>query len=322
MDTIPPSQPASGLAVGAFGKLPKAGDFVRVGLSSETTRGFEEWLHQGVQLAHDKRGSTWKNGFLRGCVYAFSMSVQLADDRTGQLSGVLRPSSDSVGRAFPLAVYAATPSNLTNAVIPDALGSFLDDVATLVAQSEALTGVELEQKLPLVHGIDDTEQIHKNFQLWSRTTRLSDVWRLIYETDDLTRPAYALYTLLEIERPLRGRPLRKSPAGVRLPLGRLGVTAAAFWLDVIRAVFKLKSTSLTFFWFFDGQRGDILVQLGRTPASVLLELWWPDARNESLSDLILLQPWEGAGERLPPTVRETLARPQATVAELLNTLAL
>jgi type VI secretion system protein ImpM len=321
VDSSPPSQPASSLAVGAFGKLPKVGDFVRVGLASEVTRGFEEWLHQGVQCAHDKRGATWKQAFGKGSVYAFNMSVQLGDERTGQLSGLLKPSADSVGRAFPLAVYTSPPSGLPHVSLPDALGTFLDDVADIVSQSDALSAGDLERRLPLVHGIEDAGQIARNFESWSRTTRLSDVWRSIYDSDDLARPIYALYTLLEIERPLRGRPLRKSPAGVRFPLGRLGVTAAAFWLDVVRSVFKLKSPSLSFFWFFDGQRGDILIQLGRTPAASFAELWWPDSRNEAMSDLILLPPWDGAFDRLPPLVRETLRRPHSTVSELLAAIA-
>lgn len=325
--------------VGAFGKIPKAGDFVRLGAQSEVTRGFEEWLHQGVQVAHDKRGSSWKATFLGGGTYAFVARVPLNGNANelGRMAGVVRPSHDSVGRAFPFVVYTLLPEAVAPYLLPQALGSFLDDAASAAFASENASAAEIEQRLRSIAPVADAHQILPAYDHWAHTTRLSSLWHDIYGTADSTHGAYCLYLLTEMAKPFRGQAHLTTPLALRVPLGRAGVLAAGFWIDVVRSALQWNlggsaggsTTSLsnatgvrtpTFFWYFDGYRGDVIIQLGRTPPSSLVELWWPDPRNEAMTDLLQAKPWGDSLARLPTHVRIVLERSHSTVAELVAAL--
>jgi type VI secretion system protein ImpM len=320
VEVTPPSSRSAPLAVGAFGKLPKVADFVRVGLQNEVSRGFEEWLHQGVQYAHDKRGNAWKSTFQSGKSYASVFRVPLASGGVGLLGALVSPSHDSVGRAFPLATYVMLPADAAPSLVPQALGTFLDQAATTVGRASELTAADLTTALQSIGTFEDLAEIAPIYEAWTQRTRLTDLWRTIFETDDPSFPAYGLYLLSELVRPLRAQALSTTPLAFRVPLGRSGMTAASFWLDVVRCALKWSSTTPTFFWTFDGYSGDLLIQLGRTPVSSFMELWWPDPRNDAMTTLIGARPWGDSLSRLPPSVARCFGRPHATVAELLRAL--
>lgn len=319
MDLAPASSPRPSSGIGAFGKLPKAGDFVRVGMQSGATRALEEWMHQGVQYAHDKRGSAWKTGFVNGSVYGFVFHVDNTEQSEG-IAGLIAPSVDSVGRAFPLALFTQIGADTPSVLRPLALGTFLDLLVPIVTDARELAAADLAQRLPTSSVLEDLNGLRQSYELWTRATRLSEVWRAIYATPDTTGPAYALYTLLEIARPSRGATPSSQVIGVRLPLGTLGVSAASFWLDVLRCAFRWTTPNPTFFWYFDGRSGDLLVQPGRTRPSTLLELWSPDARNDAMSDLLRISPWDGARSLLPARVQDVLQQRDASVGDLLSAL--
>ncbi len=303
-----------------FGKLPKVGDFVRVGMSNEATRGFEEWLHKGVQYAHEKRGSSWKTTFLGGQSYASVFRVSLASGQTGLLAALISPSQDSVGRAFPLTTYVSLPDDMPLPLVPQVLGTFLDDAMALASRAPELAATDAGQSLHSLGVLEDVARVAPIYDNWVRSTRLSEMWRAIYGSEDSTSPAYAFYLLYELARTLRGRDASSSPLAFRVPLGRAGVTAASFWLDAVRASLQWRANTPTFFWTFNGYDGDLLVQLGRTPPSSFLELWWADPRNEAMTTVIGARPWGDSMSRIPPAVRRCLERPHAMVTELFDAL--
>lgn len=289
MDASPPSSPISAVVgVGAFGKIPKAGDFVRAGFSNEVTRAFEEWLHKSVLYAHEKHGSAWKQPFVAGSMYAFAFRVPVAADRSGLIAGVLQPSQDSVGRAFPLAIYAMVDDATAKeqpAALPLQLGEFLDQAAALAMDVSTLDASMLDARvrsMPAPALLDDDGRAYRS---WIHTTPIDQLLQTVFGHGWSDRSLRTLSAIADTALPLRGRDASTTQLALRLPVGSLGVTTTCVWLDIIRAMARSENRVLTSFWFFDGHRGDLLVHLGRVHVSSMIELWMPDRRNDHVYDL-------------------------------------
>lgn len=94
--------------IGFFGKLPTHGDFVGWGLPIELQRLIQDWLQQGLQLARDTLGETWPSAFKMTPPWRFIIEEGLW--MSPALAGVLLPSVDRVGRAFPLIIVSQVHS--------------------------------------------------------------------------------------------------------------------------------------------------------------------------------------------------------------------
>lgn len=300
------------------------GDFVRAGVATEVSRAFEEWLHQGVQYAHDKRGNAWKVPFLSGNVYAFVFRLPVGGDRTSLLAGVLKPSQDSVGRAFPLAIYRALPEDIPGPILPLVLGEFLDSAAQLALDAPAIANhAELDTRTrALTANLGDVADAVRQLEWWRNNTGLAQAWSITFGSSNVDEPVNVLGALLEIVAPFWGKENSNTPLSIRLPLGVGGIASACFWLDLIRSSIRWRTTVPTFFWYFDGHSGDTLVQLGRTPPGSLIELWSPDARSEIVCDYTRRsqRPSDEALRRIAPHTLPLLNR-HAYVAELLHALS-
>jgi type VI secretion system protein ImpM len=86
-----------------YGKVPARGDFVSQGLSPGQIRGWDGWLQQGLRTASQR----WPQAEIGRRLQAFPAWRYLAwpAGAAGAVwAGVLVPSHDRVGRAFPLTV--------------------------------------------------------------------------------------------------------------------------------------------------------------------------------------------------------------------------
>lgn len=325
MDQSPPSSPissplSSGGEVGVFGKIPKVGDFVRAGRADESSRVLEEWLHSGVEVAHARR-TPWKPAFLAGKIYGCVFRVPLSGDRSGLLAGVIKPSQDSVGRAFPLVIHRSLPPECPPHLLPLVLGDFLDNAAQLAFDTTLLSSqAELAARTMQVGApLGDINEAARQYDWWTRNTALPDLWSSIYGSASVAEPSTLLGCLSEIVAPFAGRGPSTTPLSLRVPLGHGGVAAACFWLDLVRCSMRWRAHVPTFFWFFDGRSGDLLVQLGRTPPASLLELWSPDPKSDVVCDYshASWQPSDDTLRRVAPHLVPLLHR-HAYVAELLH----
>ncbi|MFO0672252.1 MAG: type VI secretion system-associated protein TagF [Polyangiaceae bacterium] len=303
--------------VGAFGKLALAGDFVRFGWSSEATRGFEEWLHQGIQVAHEKRGNAWKAEFGRGAVYGF---VYRGADPASLLAGVMRPSFDSVGRSFPLAFFAPLQSaaQAMPAVVPFAVSDFLDAAASALLLPDP-TVATFATTLETIGPPADPRTVVAEYERWGGSTTLTRLWGAIFGSDDIMMPATLIESIAQTVLPVKGVEGATSPLSLRLPLGGAGIVGVSFWLDVVCRLAGWKTTAPTFFWFSSGFAGDVLIQLGRTPASSLVELWSPDPKNEHVYDLRTVRAVLPA-QQINPRILDGLRR-ASSIQDLLATLS-
>lgn len=119
------------MGCGAFGKIPAAGDFVRLGLSPGFVDPWDRWMQEGIAAAREALGARWQMCFFSAPIWRFSLAPGLAG-RQGML-GILMASVDRVGRQFPLtlAMEAEAPHHALH-LNADALFERLEDIALSV----------------------------------------------------------------------------------------------------------------------------------------------------------------------------------------------
>ena len=98
-----------------YGKLPARGDFVGRRLPRETVNLWDGWLQEAIAASRDAIGGTWLELYLVSPLWRFVLPAGLCGGRG--LAGVMMPSVDKVGRAFPLMLAA----ELDAAISPDVL---------------------------------------------------------------------------------------------------------------------------------------------------------------------------------------------------------
>ncbi|MGL5003943.1 MAG: type VI secretion system-associated protein TagF [Casimicrobium sp.] len=95
---------------GWYGKLPSAGDFVARGLQHDVQARVEEWIGNGlIQLRY--RLPDWQYLFAQSPMWSFVLPRGVLADEP--LLGCLAPSTDRVGRQFPVVALRGMSSSAT-----------------------------------------------------------------------------------------------------------------------------------------------------------------------------------------------------------------
>jgi type VI secretion system protein ImpM len=93
---------------GWYGKLPALGDFAGRRLPPAFIRTWDAWLQDVLQATRAMLGTPWLDYYLTTPIWRFVLLPGLVGP-TGW-AGVLMPSVDRVGRAFPLTIAVALPT--------------------------------------------------------------------------------------------------------------------------------------------------------------------------------------------------------------------
>lgn len=326
-----PAAPTALGTPGVFGKVPKMGDFVRVG---KPVSGFETWLEAGMAWGAKKHGEAWQERFDAGAPHAFVFRSRPAEPRSSEprtlVAGVMRPSRDRVGRRFPLTVYASLDEPWCSRV-PHLLPLLLRDV--LVSAMHVLSSADSAEDAsffedaikpalqPAVRSLDaaatSAEHAYTN---WSRTTLLRFAWSALFDEPESDAPLVALKEIRESLAPFAQQENLSTPLGLRLPLGAGGADLVAFWVDVVRRTARWRTTVPTFFW---GNGGPFLLQLGVTSPGALSELWCPDPDSDVIFDVGVRRSFEHRAAllaSLPGQLAFKLERADTSVSELLDGL--
>jgi type VI secretion system protein ImpM len=101
VSAVSPS-PAAEPQAGAYGKVPTHGDFVTRGLGRPFVEPWDRWLQGWLADGRNRLGPRFEEAFLRAPVWRYLLGPRLCGPNAW--AGVLAPSSDRVGRAFPLTV--------------------------------------------------------------------------------------------------------------------------------------------------------------------------------------------------------------------------
>lgn len=302
--------------IGLLGKTPRQAEFIRLNAATPLALQLYGWMEEGVERARRAR------------VDLPSEPVSFVFTAPGQkqaLVGLMAPSMDSVGRAFPLAVFTEVVSAATAprfALTPEAFQPFLR-AASLLARTAAELDVpqllERAAALPLPGPGD-----------FSVAQRLRDAALAEHRTQDLLGPVvegtpdggryYALHTFLTACVGERGR--EQSPAGVALdcPLSsRVGPVA---WLELSARLLRWPSQPPAFFWS-EGERPRLLLSLGAPSPALFMALAQPGRPGAQVWPLRTERPAaiDNARKGLKAAARQVIDAPSTTLEQLLRALA-
>lgn len=100
---------------GVFGKLPARGDFLARGLPAEFGEAWHGWLVRGLGAARAVLGARLAEVWRMAPAWRFLLAAGLAGPRVA--AGVMVPSIDRVGRAFPLTLVRLADGPLEPAAL-------------------------------------------------------------------------------------------------------------------------------------------------------------------------------------------------------------
>lgn len=89
-------------AAGFFGKVVAHADFVSRRVPPAFLQRWDGWLQAAMHAARERAGAGWPSAYLAGPTWRFVLAQESCDAHAW--AGVLMPSSDSVGRQFPLTI--------------------------------------------------------------------------------------------------------------------------------------------------------------------------------------------------------------------------
>jgi type VI secretion system protein ImpM len=98
-----------------YGKLPARGDFLGRRLARETIGFWDDWLQQAIGRSRELIGASWLDLYLVSPLWRFMLPAGLCGGTS--LAGVMMPSIDKVGRAFPLMLAAELPADVDPAAL-------------------------------------------------------------------------------------------------------------------------------------------------------------------------------------------------------------
>ncbi|AWK85934.1 type VI secretion system-associated protein TagF [Azospirillum thermophilum] len=130
----------SPFVVGFHGKLPARGDFVGHGLPRGVLEPWDRWLSTALAEAGRRLGRSWEGLFAAAPAWRFALAPGLCGSLP--LAGILMPSSDRVGRLYPLTIAAALPRPMALAEAPVACAGWFARAEAVAA--DACRGADVE----------------------------------------------------------------------------------------------------------------------------------------------------------------------------------
>lgn len=298
--------------VGLLGKAPCHGDFLRLNAADALGQAFHRWLEDG--MTHVRQGG----GSLPAPVY-----FHFAPRGAGRaLWGALAPSTDAVGRAFPLAVFAHAPASEAAAWpgLPLVARPFLEAAAAVLREAGGLRTDALGARVQALQlpAAAELAQAGAAVQRLLAGAAPEALLGAVADPQSGEGPFYAVRTALAAVEAARAQPGQAPVLDCPVPL-ELGPTA---WLELLRRRGVGRDGAPSFFWC-EQPAPRLLVALGEPPPSVLGFLTRPEHASPRLWPLRTRQAAALAASRaaLAPAHRTALERPPATLAALLDTLA-
>jgi len=316
------SKTPAGPFVGAFGKLPCTGDFLRVRAGVEPAQGFQQWLGKAIDWAAPRNLEGWPDR-LDETPYAFVFSAG-----TGVLVGVLRGSRDSAGRRFPMAVFGALDTAEIDgraAIIPFAASGFIEAARGLVESVGSVDSpATLERLVDALPSPRVAPGASGHFTLWASSHLAREVWDGAYGADQGAGARVAIHTVFEALAPFRGKDGNDMPLCARLPLGAEPTLEACAWLEIVRAAGGWKRHVPIAFWPLGrpaGRASALVVGLGQAHPLALAEAVLGGVDADQVCDLTRANPPPEAIRGFRPLsdrLAATFADPAASLGALLD----
>jgi len=243
--------------VACFGKMPKAADFVRKGISLPAMRAFEDWFHDAY--------TALRGAGERGLRYRCVTIQPSAKPDEGLIAAVATPSRDRIGREFPMVIAALLSKKyLTDGFAPLALSlsRFCNEAG---AAFEANRDGDPEAFYEAVRALAEpgVAEVADARHRWSELRANLGARQMEAECfGDPDDRFYAYHTLLLA--------LRDRPSGRVLMCPTAGNPAyRAFWIEAIERA-NPTASPLPLLWLEGaGAPPGLLVALGKAPPAML-----------------------------------------------------
>jgi type VI secretion system protein ImpM len=122
---------------GAYGKMPSLGDFFRLGAPRSFCTPWDVWLQSLLTQTRADLGARWEDCYMSAPIWRFALAPGLAGPEAAM--GVLMPSVDRVGRAFPLTLVRVGAGGAPDyATLEEIALSALDDTMSKDKLAQAL----------------------------------------------------------------------------------------------------------------------------------------------------------------------------------------
>lgn len=302
--------PATG--AGAFGKAPVRADFVRVNAGGFSAAGFERWMEDGIEALH-------------------VAGVPVPDEPIDfflvgpggapACLGVFAGSRDKVGRTFPLALFTYVDASLAEerSYLAECDASFLQAVRAALASlssdespADPAASVEALARLDPALVRAGAAAAAKELGEGSCHARLEAMFPPFEQPTTPGGLAGALATVLTACDSVRDR--MPDRAALTLELPAFDARGVSFWLELLRVALRWPAGAPSWLWSRANAR--LLVALGPPTKDLLIELGRPDKPGARHWVIEAGAAAEAAEIKLPAGLRDVLARPAATVAEV------
>jgi type VI secretion system protein ImpM len=303
-------------SVGVYGKLPSQGDFVRINTADPTALALAQWLEEGHEAVRRSGTSLPPEPLYFAFRTAANRSVLL---------GTLAPSTDSVGRVFPIAVFAAVDAGPLAGRFPTApvaYAHFLAQAAALVSRPDAYTSAQLAEAvraLPLPTGADFATA-DQTCRRTLDSTIGAEVTARLFGDGAVGRQYYGLRTFVDACTAVRGKEPPKASVTLECPIAS-DVDLFA-WLEMARRVLRWTDVPPPFFWS-EGEAPKLLLTLGPPPSAVLLYVSKPDHGSAKVWPVLTerADAIATARQALTDAHRRAIDDPNTSLETLLATLA-
>jgi type VI secretion system protein ImpM len=314
--------------IGAFGKIAGAGDFVRIApRGNATLDAFEHWLINATRWA-DSSGATSAEERYAAPTVGFLFSPKPATG--GLLVGALRWSRDSVGRDFPLAIFAAVNDDSlarTPHLVPLVLRALVEPFATQLTTN--VTSADALREWLAGCAVPDVGQahVHTAYDAWCTQTYAEAAWAALFGGHATPGARYAIHTIAEALAPFRHRDDPETQLGAVLPIGAPQTidwaASVALWMDIARRVGGWQSNIPTTFWTLSPNTPRrVLIALGDPHASALAEITLGRGDADQTCRLLGRDAAPTPGyQPLPVGTDAALANAHSSLSDVLATLS-
>ncbi|OOG23474.1 type VI secretion-associated protein [Thioalkalivibrio denitrificans] len=263
-----------------FGKLPGRDDFVRVGHQDAVGRSLVEWLQEGMNILGRRMNGAGSAGDLH---FPATRFLWMGDEQLPACAGLLVPSRDRAGRAYPAVIYRAadaTGGTEMTSVYADMFGRFQEAAEQWWRSLPNDAGREnLDQGLAALHEGEARrsraamlEHVAHTLRA-SRTDDLGEHW---FAGDSARRMRDFTTGFLRLRETLLTRGAARINWGVRLPIGprSMGHRCVLFWLSLFDALFRDRPWRAHAFWRWSQAElpGEITVFFRPPPPSYFMAL--------------------------------------------------
>lgn len=300
--------------IGVLGKIRAQGDFLRINASDPAVPAFARFLEDGNELLHAAGTllATEPVGF-----------VFVSTEAGRVLVGALGPGTDSVGRPYPLAVFAALAARQLShsfPLLPSLYRGFLVAAGGLLREAPDLSSREIAARLaglplPGTFDVAAAESIARE----SRRERAAELSRRLFGDPAAGQRYYGFHTFQTACRLSRDRDPGRVNVALECPCER--DSDAGVWLELARGV--LRRPSVPSFFFRGAPRPALVLSLG-SPSPALLPYFAASPRgHQKIWPLTTQQPAAVAAARkaLPASQLLVVDAAFATVDELICALS-